>query len=124
MLINLLKQLDKLMRKIMGNRKKKNKMSDINMYATIPEDIKLYFGKFYLYSLVYIVFFGILYPFFLMYYLNIVFSMIILIILALLYVYIIYDINRRTRKYISNMFFFLIILVILSLSFSFINLIS
>lgn len=108
----------------MGNRKKKNKMSDINMYATIPEDIKLYFGKFYLYSLVYIVFFGILYPFFLMYYLNIVFSMIILIILALLYVYIIYDINRRTRKYISNMFFFLIILVILSLSFSFIKLIS
>ncbi len=107
-----------------SKKKKKNiEVPNVTMNQSIPDDIKILFGKFYVYSLIYIVFFGILYPLVLMYYLNIIFTIIMFIVLILLYGYMIYDIKKKTGKYISNMFFFLIILVFLSLSFSIIKLV-
>ncbi len=106
-----------------SKKKKKNiEVPKVTLNQSIPDDIKILFGKFYVYSLIYIVFFGILYPLVLIYYLNIIFTIIMFIVLILLYGYMIYDIKKKTGKYISNMFFFLIILVLLSLSFSIIKL--
>ena len=67
------------MRRLMSSIKKKKKRKlvespKVSMYDSIPDDIKISFGKFYTYSLFYIVFFGILYPFILMYYLNKIFK--------------------------------------------------
>ena len=111
----------------MSSIKKKKKKSvnipDVTMKQSIPDDIKILFGKFYVYSLVYIVFFGILYPFILMYYLNKIFTIIMFIVLIFLYIYMIIDIKKKTGKYISTMYFFLILLVILSISLSIIKLV-
>ena len=79
MLISCLKQLEKLMRKLMSNiSKKKKELKDkipkVVMEETVPEDIKMVFGKFCAYSFLYIGFFGVIYPFFLMYYLDKLFS--------------------------------------------------
>ena len=60
-------------------KRKKKKLVEppkVSMYDTVPEDIKMLFGKFYAYSSLYILFFGILYPFFLMYYLNKIFTIV------------------------------------------------
>ena len=63
------------MRKLMSSIKKRKKKKlveppKVSMYETVPDDIKMLFGKFYAYSLLYIIFFGILFPWILMYYLN------------------------------------------------------
>ena len=107
-------------------KKKKKKLVEpprVSMYDTVPDDIKMLFGKFYAYSLLYLVFFGILYPFILMYYLNKIFTVILFIVLVVLYGYIIYDIRKKTDKYTSNLFYFLIVLVFISVSISIVRLV-
>lgn len=102
-------------------RKKKKKLVEpprVSMYDAVPDDIKMLFGKFYVYSLLYLIFFGILYPFFLMYYLNKIFTIIIFILLIVLYIFIIVDIKKKIGKYKSNVFIIFIILVLFSISFS------
>ena len=115
-----------MMKRMSSIKKKKKKgveTPNVTMYQSIPEDVKISFGKFYAYSLIYILFFGILYPWFLMYYLNTVFTIIVFIVLIILYGLMIYDIKKKTGKFISTMFFILIVLVLVSISFSIIKLI-
>lgn len=105
-------------------KRKKKKLVEppkVSMYETVPDDIKMLFGKFYSYSMLYIIFFGILFPFFLMYYLNKIFSICLFIGLILLYGVIIYDIRKKIGKYKSNVFILFIILVLFTLSFSIIK---
>ena len=105
-------------------RKKKKKLVEpprVSMYDTVPEDIKILFGKFYAYSILYLIYFGLLYPFFLMYYLNKIFTVCLFIGLTLLYGVIIYDIKKKIGKYKSNVFIVFIILVVFTLSFSIIK---
>ena len=107
-------------------KKKKNKVVEtpnVSLQESIPEDIKMLFGKFYAYSLLYILFFAVLYPWFLMYYLNNIFSVVLIIGLCVLYLYIVYDIKKKTNKYISNVFFILILLVFISFSVSIVKLV-
>ena len=95
-------------------KKKKKKLVEpprVSMYDTVPDDIKMLFGKFYAYSLLYLVFFGILYPFILMYYLNKIFTIIMFIIIII-------DIKKKIDKYKSNVFILFIILVLFAISFS------
>lgn len=101
-------------------RKKKKVLTSpkVSMYDTVPEDIKLLFGKFYAYSSLYVLFFGILYPFFLLYYLNKIFTIVLFSVLVLLYAFIIFDIKKKIDKYKSNMFIFFILLVVFAMSFS------
>jgi hypothetical protein len=102
-------------------KRKKKKLVEppkVSMYDTVPEDIKMLFGKFYAYSSLYILFFGILYPFFLMYYLNKIFTIVLFIMLIGLYGIIIYDVTKKKDKYKSNMFVIFIILVMFAISFS------
>ena len=107
-------------------KKKKKKVVNtpkVSLYESIPDDVKMAFGKFYAYSLLYILFFGILYPWIIMYYLNKIFTVILFIVLVVLYGYIIYDIRKKTDKYTSNLFYFLIVLVFISVSISIVRLV-
>lgn len=102
-------------------RRKKKKIIEppkVSMYDTVPENIKMLFGKFYAYSFLYVLFFGILYPFFLMYYLNKIFTVVLFVILIILYGLVVYDILKKREKYKSNMFVLCILFVILNISFS------
>lgn len=107
-------------------KRKKKKVVEppkMSMYDSIPDDIKISFGKFYVYSMLYVLFFGLLYPYVIMFYLNKIFTVILFILLILLYGYIVYDTKKKTGKFISTMFFFLIMLVVLSISLSIIKLV-
>lgn len=111
------------MSSIKKKKKKKIEPPKVSLYDSIPDDVKMAFGKFYAYSFLYIVFFGILYPWILLYYLNKIFTIILFIILVALYIYIIYDIKKRTDKYTSNLFYLLILLVFIAVSISIVRLI-
>lgn len=111
------------MSSIKKKKKKKIETPKVSLYDSIPDDVKMSFGKFYAYSLLYIIFFGILYPWILMYYLNKIFTIILFVVLVALYVYIIYDIKKRTDKYTSNLFYLLIVLVFISVSISIVRLV-
>ncbi len=107
-------------------KRKKKKVVEppkMSMYDSIPDDIKISFGKFYVYSMLYVLFFGLLYPYVIMFYLNKIFTVILFILLILLYGYIVYDTKKKTGKFISTMYFFLIMLVVLSISLSIIKLV-
>lgn len=107
-------------------KRKKKKVVEppkVSVYESIPDEVKISFGKFYSYSLIYIIFFSLLYPLILMYYLNKIFTIILFILLIILYCYIIFDIRKRIGKYRSIAFVFFIILVFFSISFSVLKLI-
>ena len=86
--------------------------------AEIPENIRILFGKFYFFSLIYLIFFLIIYPFILMKTINIVNLAIILVVLSICYLLIIIDVMRKKKNFNSNLFVILIIFVILAISFS------
>ena len=85
---------------------------------SIPNDIKVLFGKFYVYSLVLIIFFGIIYPFLLIDNISTISSIIILIVLFIFYSYIVYDVFKKRKNFNSSIFLILILLVISSFIFS------
>lgn len=111
------------MSSIKKKKKRKTEVPKVSLYDSIPDDIKMSFGKFYAYSLLYIIFFGILYPWILLYYLNKIFTIVLFIILVCLYGYIIYDIKKKTDKYTSNLFYLLIVLVFITISISIVRLV-
>ena len=111
------------MSSIKKRKQKKVKIPKMSLYESIPDEIKMLFGKFYTYSLLYIIFFGILFPWILMYYLNIIFSMVMIVLLVVLYIYMIWDIRKKTNKFTSNLFFLCIVLVCICISISIVRLI-
>ena len=84
----------------------------------VPGEIRALFGKFYLFSFIYIIFFGIIYPFFLLKRVSIVSSILIFILLIIVYIYMIDDVRTKKKTFFSNMYFYLIIIVFFVISFS------
>ena len=111
------------MSSIKKRKKKKIDVPKVSLYDSIPDDVKMAFGKFYSYSSLYILFFDILYPWILMYYLNKIFTIVLFILLIIFYGIIIFDIKKKTIKYSSNLFYLFIILVFISISLSIVRLI-
>lgn len=101
----------------------KDKIPKVVMDETVPEDIKMVFGKFCAYSFLYVGFFGVIYPFFLMYYLDKLFSIGLIVGLIVFYGFIIFDTLKKAGKYKSNSFFFMVMFVVLVISLSIIRLI-
>ncbi len=101
----------------------KDKFPKVVMDETVPEDIKIVFGKFCAYSFLYVGFFGVIYPFFLMYYLDKLFSVGLIVGLIVFYGFIIFDTLKKAGKYKSNSFFFMVMFVVLVISLSIIRLI-
>lgn len=109
--------------------KKKNKKEINNekktreiMREQIPEDIRILFGKFYLFSIAYVFFFAFAFPFFLMYYISWVSKILTIVFLSCFYIYILIDVHKKRKRFTSSIYIFLIVLVIVSISFSIIKL--
>ena len=107
----------------MKKKELKDKIPKVVMDETVPEDIKMVFGKFCAYSFLYVGFFGVIYPFFLMYYLDKLFSIGLIVGLIVFYGFIIFDTLKKAGKYKSNSFFFMVMFVVLVISLSIIRLI-
>lgn len=90
----------------------------IDNQLTVPDKIKILYGKFFLFSIIYLIFFAGLYPFFLVSRLSKIGSMLIFILLLGFYVYMIVDVIKHRENYNSSIFVLLIILVLIAISFS------
>ena len=101
MQINLLKRL----------KKQKNKINK-KYLESIPREIRVIFGKFYVYSFVLFVFL-IVYSFIMKYISNIS-NVALLIILPILYVYMIIDVCKKSKQFRSAIFYIFIFLNIIS----------
>lgn len=99
------------------NEKIKQKLK-IDSQMTVPDEIKILYGKFFLFSIVYLLYFAILYPFFLVSKLSTIGSILIFILLFGFYVYMIIDVIKHRENYNSSIFVLLIILVLIAISFS------
>lgn len=96
--------------------KKKKKVEEIK--KEIPEEIKVLFGKFYVFSFIYILFFLLLLPLVLAKHLNKVFLVLLFFWLIAFYVYMVIDVNKKRKNFTSSIFVFLIFLVVSSVLFS------
>lgn len=110
------------MGKISKEEKKKNRDKKNAIKKSIPDNIKILFGKFYFYSLVYVLFFFVIYPVLLINKLSMVFSIILIMFLILFFFYMVYDVYKKKDKYMSITFVMLILIVLLGISFSVIKL--
>lgn len=99
------------------NKKIKQKLK-IDNQMTVPDKIKILYGKFFLFSIVYLVFFAGLYPFLLISKLSSIGSILIFILLLGFYVYMVVDVVKHRENYNSSIFVLLIILVLVAISFS------
>ena len=86
--------------------------------ADIPDEIKVAFGKFYFFSLLYIIFFLGVYPFILMNHISDFSCGLIIGFLTVFYVYMILDTKKKVKKFVSTYYYVLIFIVLLSISFS------
>ncbi len=84
----------------------------------IPDEIKILYGRFYVYSLIYIIFFGLIYPFLLIKSLSVLSSIIIFMGLGIFYIYIIRDVLKKKGRFNSTLFALFVLMVVMSLSFS------
>lgn len=99
------------------NKSNKKSISK-EMYNAVPDEIKVSFGKFYLFSLVYIVFFFVIYPFLLINWINDFTCGLVIAFLTIFYIYIIRDTKRKVKTFSSTFYYLLILGVFLSISFS------
>ena len=98
------------------NKKKKDISKE--MYKAIPDEIKVAFGKFYFFSLLYIIFFLGVYPFILINHISDFSCGLIIGFLTVFYVYMILDTKKKVKKFVSTYYYVLIFIVLLSISFS------
>lgn len=105
--------------------KKKSKKKELKkLYKTeIPDEIKVLFGKFYIFSIIYLIFFLVIFPFCLLERISLLNLLAILLFLSLFYIWIIVDVFKKKKNFSSNLFVILLISVILAISFSIVKLI-
>lgn len=104
----------------MTKKKKEKKKITINkkIDTAIPNEIKILFGKFYVFSIIYIIFFSVLFPFVIMKRISMISSFLIILFLAVFYIYMIVDVYKKKKEYNSTVYMMLIVLVLVSISFS------
>lgn len=107
-------------------KKEKDKVKKHKEYVSmvkksIPDGIKIMYGKFIAFSIIYLLFFSIIYPFFLINKISKIGSAIIFITLILFYGYMIIDVWKKKKTYISEGFILIIPMVFLAISFSLIK---
>lgn len=112
----------------MGKKEEKTKAKENKkkykeeLRVSIPDEVKVIFGKFYVFSFIMIVFFSIIFPLFLVNRFHKLNLILILIVLSLFYLYIVIDVIKHKKNFNSEIFIILIILVLISLSFSIVKL--
>lgn len=104
------------------SKKNKNKKSfkefKKEMIASVPDEIKVIYGKFIVFSIIYLIFFFIIYPLLLVDMISKLSSIIIFVVLITFYVYMIIDVWKKKKTYISDGYVIIIPLVFVAISFS------
>jgi len=95
-----------------------NSKNSFKVKKQIPDNIKVLYGKFYVFSFIYIFFFSILYPLWLVKVLNKLSSLILFIFLGSFYIYMIIDVRKNKGRFNSTVFMLLILFVVMAYSFS------
>lgn len=99
--------------------KDKTRNDYIKQYKNeIPDDIRILFGKFYVFSFIYLIFFLIIYPFILIKSFSLINLVLIISFLSIFYLFIVIDVIKKKKQFRSNLFILLIILVFIAISFS------
>ncbi len=99
--------------------KDKTRNDYIKQYKNeIPDDIRILFGKFYVFSFIYLIFFLIIYPFILIKSFSLINLVLIISFLTIFYLFIVIDVIKKKKQFRSNLFILLIILVFIAISFS------
>ncbi len=76
----------------------------------IPDEIKILYGKFIIYSFLMTLFFGFLFPFLLLDKISKISSFFLFLVLVLFYIFILIDVFRRRKTYHSTLFYILVFL--------------
>lgn len=105
--------------------KKKNKNINVEdvVDKSIPDDIRVLYGKFTLYSIIIILFLSVIYSLILINYISLVTAISVLVILFLFYVYMIYDVIKHKKTYSSLLFVILVMTTVLSFGIAIIKLV-
>jgi cytochrome c biogenesis factor len=96
--------------------KRSNKTKKVN--DNIPDEILMLYGKFYFYSVCYVVIFGLLYPLLFIGNISNISLVLSFVIFIGLYAYMIYDVLKKSKGFKSAVFSLFVVLVILAISFS------
>lgn len=122
MLINWPLRLERLMMSKKKSNKKKIKkekiINDETIHSQIPDEVKVALGKFYIFSMLYVIFFGGIFPYLLIGNISLVSQITSFVLLFLFYVYMLIDVFRKKQKFTSTLFVMLIVLVFILMSFS------
>lgn len=94
--------------------KKVNKNVVSEYKKSIPIEIRVLFGKFYLYSFCLIVFFLLLYPLIILRYCSFIMSLFLIILLGIFYIYMVIDVLRKRKTFDASLFYILILVFIIS----------
>ncbi|MBQ4030270.1 MAG: hypothetical protein II625_00830 [Bacilli bacterium] len=104
----------------MMKKKEKSKkvINEEVIKSQIPDEVKIALGKFYIFSMLYLIFFGVVFPFMLIDSISLVSQILAVIFLTGFYVYMLIDVKKKKMKFTSTLFVILTILVFILISFS------
>lgn len=94
--------------------KKINKKVVSEYKKSIPIEVRVLFGKFYLYAFCLIVFFLLLYPLIVLKYCSFIMSLFLFILLGIFFVYMVIDVLRKRKNFNSSLFYILILVFVIS----------
>lgn len=98
--------------------KSKKVINEEVIKSQIPDEVKIALGKFYIFSMLYLIFFGVVFPFMLIDSISLVSQILAVIFLTGFYVYMLIDVKKKKMKFTSTLFVILTILVFILISFS------
>ena len=110
---------------MMSKKKTKQKkvINQETIHSQIPDEVKVALGKFYIFSMVYIIFFGFIFPFVLVDNISLLSQILSFVLLLGFYIFILIDVFKKKLKFTSTLFVVLIVLVFVLMSFSIVKMI-
>ena len=101
-------------------KKKENKkvINDEVIKSQIPDEVKVALGKFYIFSMIYMIFFGVIFPFIIIENVSLVSQILAVVFLVAFYVYMLIDVIKKKKRFTLTLFVFLIVVVFILISFS------
>ena len=99
---------DKINKKVLKNIK------ESKLIEEIPDSTRVALGKFYLFSIIFAIIVGIIYPFILINHFDFINLLLVLIVLYLFYIFIIFD-TKKKKGHFSSVFYIVFIFLNTSL---------
>ena len=101
--------------KDMINKKVLKNIKESKLIEEIPDSTRVALGKFYLFSIIFTILMGIIYPFILINHFDFINLLLVLIVLYLFYIFIIFD-TKKKKGHFSSVFYIVFIFLNTSLT--------